>query len=129
MKRILAVLLCLLSAYGMMAQERKLQHRPYIDQRRFHYGFLFGVHMQDLELKNNGYVDPETGEQWYADVDNYSPGFSVGVLGEMRLNTYLSLRLVPTLHSDRSTCLSMNKERGRTVRKTSNRLIFPSRWT
>ena len=47
MKRILAVLLCLLSAYGMMAQERKLQHRPYIDQRRFHYGFLFGVHMQD----------------------------------------------------------------------------------
>ena len=41
MKRILAVLLCLLSAYGMMAQERKLQHRPYIDQRRFHYGFLF----------------------------------------------------------------------------------------
>ena len=98
MKRILAVLLCLLSAYGMMAQERKLQHRPYIDQRRFHYGFLFGVHMQDLELKNNGYVDPETGEQWYADVDNYSPGFSVGVLGEMRLNTYLSLRLVPTLH-------------------------------
>ena len=48
MKRILAVLLCLLSAYGMMAQERKLQHRPYIDQRRFHYGFLFGVHMQDL---------------------------------------------------------------------------------
>ena len=146
MKRILAVLLCLLSAYGMMAQERKLQHRPYIDQRRFHYGFLFGVHMQDLELKNNGYVDPETGEQWYADVDNYSPGFSVGVLGEMRLNTYLSLRLVPTLMaaakalrvsgpasipciSDRSTCLSMNKERGRTVRKTSNRLIFPSRWT
>ena len=44
------------------------------------------------------FVDPETGEQWYADVDNYSPGFSVGVLGEMRLNTYLSLRLVPTLH-------------------------------
>ena len=100
MKRILAVLLCLLSAYGMMAQERKLQHRPYIDQRRFHYGFLFGVHMQDLELKNNGYVDPETGEQWYADVDNYSPGFSVGVLGEMRLNTYLSLRLVPAFRTE-----------------------------
>ena len=32
MKRILAVLLCLLSAYGMIAQERKLQHRPYIDR-------------------------------------------------------------------------------------------------
>lgn len=98
MKRLLTVILgCLLILNGM-AQERKLQNRPYIDQRRFHYGFLFGLHMQDLELKNNGYVDPGSGEQWYADVDNYGPGFSVGVLGEMRLNAYLSLRLVPTMH-------------------------------
>ena len=70
MKKILVALICLFSACGMTAQERRLQHRPYIDQRRFHYGFLFGVHMQDLELRNNGFVDPETGEQWYADVDN-----------------------------------------------------------
>ena len=54
--------------------------------------------MQDLELKNNGYIGPESGEQWYADVDNYNPGFSVGVLGEMRLNRYLALRLIPTMH-------------------------------
>ena len=98
MKRLVAVILCLLCLGSVGAQERKLQHRPYIDQRRFHYGFLFGIHMQDLELENNGYVDPGSGEQWYADVDNYGPGFSVGVLGEMRLNTYLALRLVPTLH-------------------------------
>ncbi len=98
MKRLLtAILGCMLMVSGV-AQERKLQNRPYIDQRRFHYGFLFGLHMQDLELKNNGYIDPESGEQWYADVDNYGPGFSVGVLGEMRLNSYLALRLVPTMH-------------------------------
>ena len=98
MKRLLtAILGCMLMVSGV-AQERKLQNRPYIDQRRFHYGFLFGLHMQDLELKNNGYIDPESGEQWYADIDNYGPGFSVGVLGEMRLNSYLALRLVPTMH-------------------------------
>lgn len=98
MKRFLAVVFGCMFVLNGMAQERKLQNRPYIDQRRFHYGFLFGLHMQDLELKNNGYVDPESGEQWYADVDNYGPGFSVGVLGEMRLNTYLALRLIPTMH-------------------------------
>lgn len=98
MKRLMVAVLCLLCLCGAGAQEHKVQHRPYIDQRRFHYGFLFGVHMQDLELQNNGYIDPESGEQWYADVDNYGAGFSVGVLGEMRLNTYLALRLVPTLH-------------------------------
>ena len=98
MKRKLICILSLLLCIAAFAQEQKLQNRPYIDQRKFHYGFFVGFHMQDLELTNNGYIDPASGEQWYADVDNYSPGFSVGVLGEMRLNTYLSLRLTPTMH-------------------------------
>lgn len=82
----------------MGAQQRKVQNRPYLDMRRLHYGFLFGFQIQDLELENNGYVDPETGEQWYADVDNYNPGFSVGVLGELRLTNHLALRVSPTMH-------------------------------
>ena len=56
----MAAILCLLCLCAVGAQERKVQHRPYIDQRRFHYGFLFGVHVQDLELQNNGYIDPES---------------------------------------------------------------------
>ena len=98
MKRFLVFIFCLVTLFNVMAQEQKVQHRPYLDQRKFLWGFLFGLHMKDLELMNNGYIDPESGEQWYADVDNYNPGFSVGVLGEMRLNRYLALRLVPTMH-------------------------------
>ena len=85
-------------AIGTSAQERKVQNRPYIDQRKFHYGFLLGMHIQDLELENNGYIDPETGEQWYAEIDNFGPGFTVGVFGELKLNKYYSLRLSPTIH-------------------------------
>ena len=88
----------LLLALSITAQERKVQNRPYIDQRKFHYGFLLGLHMQDIELENNGYIDPDTGEQWYAEINNYSPGFTVGVLGALRLNNYFSLRLAPTIH-------------------------------
>lgn len=80
-----------------LAQERKVQNKPYIDYRRLHYGFFVGVHMQDLELVNNGFVTPE-GQQWYADVPSYSPGFSVGVLADLRINSHLSLRLIPTMH-------------------------------
>jgi hypothetical protein len=98
MKRYQLAILCLLTLCQTHAQEQKVQHRPYIDQRKFHWGFFFGLHMQDLELKNNGYIDPVSGEQWYAEVDNYNPGFSVGVLGEMRLNNYMALRLTPTMH-------------------------------
>jgi len=94
----LASFIVFVLALSLSAQERKVQNRPYIDQRKLHYGFLFGLHMQDIELENNGYIDPETGEQWYAEIDNYSPGFTVGVLGALRLNNYLSLRLSPTIH-------------------------------
>ena len=76
------------------AQERKVQNRPYIDMRRWHYGFLFGLHSQDLEFVHNGYqhqLDDGTPESWYADVAAYSPGFSVGVLGELYLTQYLTI--------------------------------------
>jgi hypothetical protein len=87
MKRGITILIILVAAVaGLQAQELRIQNRPYLDQRFLHYGFFVGVNMMDLELKNNGYVDPESGEQWYADVDNYQPGFTVGVLVELRLS-------------------------------------------
>ena len=92
----------------LSAQVRKVQNRPYIDMRRWHYGFLFGLHMQDMELTNNGYrhlLDDGTQEAWFADVASYTPGFSVGVLGELRLDEYLALRFVPTMHfGDKMVC-------------------------
>ena len=92
--------LFLLVSYSpsLHAQERKVQHRPYLDTRRLHWGFLFGLQMQDLELKNNGFIDPETGEQWYTDVDTYSPGFVVGILGELKLSKHFALRTTPSMY-------------------------------
>lgn len=99
MKRIFSIILLILlvAPMGATAQERKVQNRPYIDFRRLHYGFFFGLHSQDMELANNGFIT-DNGEQWYADVAAYNPGFSVGVLADLRISTYLALRLLPTLH-------------------------------
>ncbi len=96
-KKLLYIFLLLLLPLSAMAQERKVQNKPYIDYRRLHYGFFVGTHVQDIEFVNNGFVT-EDGEEWYADVANYSPGFSVGVLADLRLNSYFSLRLLPTMH-------------------------------
>ncbi|MCR4995439.1 MAG: PorT family protein [Bacteroidales bacterium] len=98
MKRALIIFLCCLSAIVVTAQEPRIQNRPYLDQRFLHYGFFIGLNMMDVEVTNNGYIDPETGEQWYTEIDSYQPGFSVGVLGELRLNKTLGLRLLPTIH-------------------------------
>ena len=96
-KRILLIIALIVIPFALTAQERKVQNRPYIDFRRLHYGFFFGLHNQDLELANNGYVTAG-GEQWYADVSAYNPGFSVGVLADLRINNHLALRLIPSLH-------------------------------
>ncbi len=111
--RIFCLILALICALSAVGQKRKLMNRPYLDQRRLHYGFLIGLQIQDLELQNNGYIDPESGQQWYADVDNYNPGFSVGVLGELRLNKYLSLRLAPTMHFGQKHILFHEQNSGR----------------
>ena len=98
---IVAVLILGGTPQQLCAQERKVQNRPYIDMRRWHYGFLFGFHMQDLEFTNNGYLhtlEDGTQESWFTDVAAYSPGFSVGVLGELYLTEYLALRFIPTMH-------------------------------
>ena len=98
MKRLCILFFVCLTTLIATAQEPVIQHRPYLDNRFLHYGFFVGMNMMDLELQNNGYVDPVSGQRWYAEVDNYQPGFSVGVLGEIRLNKYLGFRIQPTIH-------------------------------
>ena len=91
------VLMACVLPFQVRAQEPVVQHRPYLDTRQLHWGFFFGMNMMDIEVENNGYIDPASGEQWYADVDTYQPGFTVGVLGELRLNKYLGLRAQPNI--------------------------------
>ena len=93
----LAALLSLTPSTHAEAQKRKVMNRPYIDQRLFHYGFLAGIHLQDIELEQNGLID-ENGNQWFAETPNYEPGFSVGILGEFYLTKHLGLRIIPTMH-------------------------------
>ncbi|MCD8304594.1 MAG: PorT family protein [Prevotellaceae bacterium] len=126
--RLTIIALCLLPLCARLdAQERKVMTRPYIDERRFHWGFMFGMQLQDMELRNNGFIDPETGEQWYADIDSYNPGFSVGIIGEMRLNKYLALRLVPTMHFGQRHVLYHEQVSGRdtTQNLKSTYISFP----
>ena len=101
LKKITYILLILVIPLGLSAQERKVQNRPYIDYRLLHYGFFVGLHTQDIELVNNGFIT-ENGESWYADVKNYTPGLTVGVLAELRMTTHFALRLMPTMHFGQS---------------------------
>jgi len=101
MKRFFTTIITLLVVLtATMAQERKVQNKPYIDLRPMHFGISIGVNMQDLETRNVGPQLLETGETRtvMCEDDMWNPGFSVGVLADMRLNNHFSLRVLPTMH-------------------------------
>ena len=104
-----------MAATGINAQTRKVQNKPYIDNRRFHYGFLCAVHSQSMSFENNGHIGETTGEQWYAVNDRADIGFSIGVLGEWRLNKYFALRTTPTINFGQKHLTFREKSSGREV--------------
>ena len=115
----------------MAQQDRRVQYKPYIDLRPMHFGILIGAHLQDLEFENvgmqtitddNGVV---TNQLIVCDADRWSPGFSVGVLGELRLHDNFSLRVAPTMHfgAKHLTFIdlqNMDGATGRPVRQTQD---------
>ena len=104
MKSQLLYILFLLFALSSAAQQRRVQNKPYIDLRPLHLGISIGLNMQDVEFEN---VGPQTitmpdGTSMPAnilcDADMWNPGFSVGVLADLRLHQHFSLRVSPTMH-------------------------------
>jgi hypothetical protein len=104
MQRLFILFMLAFSSLCMMAQQRKVQNKPYIDLRPLHFGVSIGLHMQDVEFTN---VGPQTivmpdgdSKQGYVlcDEDMWNPGFSVGVLADLRLHQHFSLRVSPTMH-------------------------------
>ncbi len=97
-RQTILVLLCLIGYnLNISAQSEKVKNLPYADYRRMHFGFLLGMHTQDLAFTHTGFVG-ENGESWYAEQPGFSPGFSVGLLASLSIIEQLELRLTPTMH-------------------------------
>ncbi|MDR3253111.1 MAG: PorT family protein, partial [Tannerella sp.] len=107
MKKTAYILAFALVALVLSAQKRAVQNQPYADFKLYHFGFHVGLHTQDLILTNNG-LPAEDGATWFAEIPAYSPGFSVGVIGDLFLNPYMNLRCTPSIHFGDRTVLFMN---------------------
>ncbi len=103
-RRLLAFVLSVMTISAVYSQDRKVENRPYVDLRPFHFGVLVGTHLQDIEMLNVGpqiieLEDGTTAEKLIScDQDRWDAGFNVGVLGELRLSTHFQLRLAPTMY-------------------------------
>ena len=61
---------------------------PFVDQKLIHFGFLLGINAMDFRVNPND----------SARVSMEEPGFTVGIISDLRINRYLNLRFIPTLH-------------------------------
>jgi hypothetical protein len=100
MKRLVTIILLVAIGLTAAAQKRKVQNKPYIDLRPFHFGISMGLNLQDAEMSNVGpqLLEDGTMRTITCDVDNWNPGFSVGVLGDFRLSDNFNVRISPTMH-------------------------------
>ena len=127
MKKNIFILVLVFIAFPSFAQKRKVQNNQYSDLKLYHFGFHIGLHTQDLILTNNGIAAPN-GEVWYAEIPNYSAGFSIGVIGDLFLNPYMNLRTSPAIHFGDKTVYFKewtNKEKYEEVSLRANYVEIP----
>ena len=68
---------------------------PYIDDKRFHFGFSLGLGAFDFGVTPS--METIDGETYKVETSILKPAFSVGIISNLRLNKYLNLRFTPTL--------------------------------
>ncbi|HLP05658.1 MAG TPA: outer membrane beta-barrel protein [Paludibacter sp.] len=69
----------------------QIGNMPYVDDKFLHFGFSLGVNTMDFGINT-------ASDSMSTDVSTLKPGFSVGIISDMRINRYLNLRFTPTLH-------------------------------
>mgnify|MGYP003290839643 FL=1 len=90
MKKFYCLIITILTIASI--QNIHAQNLPTIDYKRWHYGAFVGLNVMDFGIKDN----PESNLR--AEIKNWIPGFSVGLIGEMAFNRFFSLRLAPAFH-------------------------------
>lgn len=90
MKKIYCLIIIILTFASI--QNINAQNQLTVDYKRWHYGAFVGMNMMDFGIKDNQESNLR------AEIRTWIPGFTVGLIGEMRLNNYFNLRLAPAFH-------------------------------
>ena len=121
------LLLCLvIPELFSQANFGKVQNLVHVDNKRYHFGFILGLNTMDFNVTNAGTVDND-GRIWYAEQTSLAPGFTVGMITDLRIFEYLNLRFTPALlFGDRTlTFIDQDKGNEKEVVVRSNLINFP----
>ncbi len=111
-RNILIVALFLLATVGGYSQRERVQNLPEYDYEPYHFGFLLGINDMGFSIKqdyhslslNSSYLSTEylskdvNSTAILKSVEPVSTtGFSIGIIGNLRLSDHFDLRAIPTL--------------------------------
>ncbi len=106
MKKLIIFFLLVLPVLNTTAQTRErntvILNLQQADQKLIHFGFILGLHTQDFAFTPSEAPDKD-GIIWYPEIASPAPGFTVGIISDLRLGEYFNLRFTPSLNfGDRS---------------------------
>lgn len=79
--------------------KERLINLPNFDNKFIHYGYFLGINQYDLKFE---YIPSYYSELKYNDIMvEQKKGFSVGLIGDLRINKYLNIRFEPGLFYNR----------------------------
>jgi len=78
-----------------ISQMRAEGNLPYVDYKPYHFGFSLGLNAFDFGVQPS--LQSIDGKVYQVDVSNLMPGFSVGIIGDARINDFWNTRFTPTL--------------------------------
>src|SRR5699024_1715427 len=91
MKKLLVFLILLIgyqSAQAQLFSKERLRNRENFDDQLFTYGYFLGLNYYDFKFDYNEHQKNDV-------LVKENMGFNVGLIGDMRLNNYMNLRLEP----------------------------------
>lgn len=90
-RKFILCFMLLMGGQGLFAQGNLTD----LDYKVFRFGFLLGSNLMDLNVQHTEMV--QNGKIYYADVSQLVPGFTVGLITDLRLHRYFNLRFTPAL--------------------------------
>jgi hypothetical protein len=82
------------SAFGQTFKWAR-QHNPNYDERKISYGFMIGIHTSAYQVKYSDKFVTQAFDTVHSVLTPFAPGFSLGFLINLRLNSDLDLRIMP----------------------------------
>ncbi|MAM29474.1 MAG: PorT protein [Flavobacteriaceae bacterium] len=123
MKRIffiLAIVLAAQSANAQLFSKERLANLETFDNRFLTWGYFLGFNSYDFKID---YIDQDQDDNTDILVEGQS-GFNVGLIGDMRVNKYINLRLEPGLYFAQRNLIFPNFEEERDfLRETKSTYI------